>query len=210
MSETKNEQAEIEQIEQLEVALPEAVPAEAAVVPAAAEEQQRGDFRGGRRDNRRGGKPNRQRRQEPDDGFDTRLIKVRRVSRMYKGGRRMRLSVFIVAGDRNGRVGLGLGKGQDVAQAQTKAVLKAKKNLVMASLKGNTIPHEIEVKYKSSRLILKPAAPGTGIIAGSTVKGVLELAGVKDALTKILGSTNQINAAYATIEALRQLRSSRL
>jgi small subunit ribosomal protein S5 len=208
MSETKNEQAEIEQIEQLEVSLPEALPVEAAAVT----EQPRGDFRGGRRDNRQrqGGRPNRQRRQEPDDGFDTRLIKVRRVSRMYKGGRRMRLSVFIVAGDRNGRVGLGLGKGQDVAQAQTKAVLKAKKNLVMASLKGNTIPHEIEVKYKSSRLILKPAAPGTGIIAGSTVKGVLELAGVKDALTKILGSTNQINAAYATIEALRLLRSSRL
>ncbi len=172
-----------------------------------------GDRRGGNRNDRgqRGGnKPHRPRRNEVEDGLDTRIIKVRRVSRMFKGGRRLRLSVFIVAGDRNGRVGLGLGKGADVSAAQAKASLKAKKNLVMANLKGNTIPHEIEIKYKSSRLILKPAAPGTGIIAGSTVKGVLELAGVKDALTKIIGSTNQINAAYATIEALKSLRSTRL
>ena len=161
-------------------------------------------------DRRQGGKQHRPRRHEVDDEFDTKIIRVRRVSRMYKGGRRLRLSVFVVAGDRNGRVGLGLGKGADVSAAQDKARVKAKKNVVMANLKGNTIPHEIEIKYKSSRLILKPAAPGTGIIAGATVKSVLELAGVKDALTKILGSTNQINAAYATIEALKSLRSSRL
>ena len=157
-----------------------------------------------------GNKQHRPRRHDVDDEFDTRIIKVRRVSRMFKGGRRMRLSVFIVAGDRNGRVGLGLGKGADVSAAQDKARVKAKKNVIMVPLKGNTIPHEIEVKYKASRLILKPAAPGTGIIAGATVKGVLELAGVKDVLTKVLGSTNQINAAYAAIEALKSLRGSRL
>lgn len=145
-----------------------------------------------------------------DDEFDSRIINIRRVSRMYKGGRRMRMSVFVVVGDRKGRVGLGLGKGADVALAQAKAVEKAKKALVMIALKGNTIPHETLIKQRATKLMLKPAAPGTGLIAGATVKSVLEVAGVKDVLSKIIGSSNQVNTAYATFNALKGLRAARL
>lgn len=165
-----------------------------------------GQRQGGRGDRQRGPRRN----EEPSDGFDSKLIKIRRVSRMYHGGRRMRLSAFLVVGDRAGKVGLGTAKGADVAAAQSKAVLQAKKSLITVKLKGTTIPHDIEVKYKSSRVLLKPAAPGTGIVAGATVKAVLELAGVKDVLTKVHGSKNQINTAYATIEALRILRDHRI
>lgn len=166
-----------------------------------------GQRQGGGRDSRSRGP---RRNEEPSDGFDSKLIKVRRVSRMYHGGRRMRLSAFLVVGDRAGKVGIGIAKGADVAAAQAKAMLKAKKSLITVKLKGTTIPHDIEVKYKSSRVMLKPAAPGTGIVAGATVKAVLELAGVKDVLTKVHGSKNQINTAYATVEALRILRDKRL
>jgi small subunit ribosomal protein S5 len=169
--------------------------------------------REGRNNNRRGERGDRQRRprkQEPDDGFDHRVINVRRVSRMYKGGRRLRISTFVVVGDRAGRIGIGLGKGIDAQQAQAKAIEKAKKSLVMITLKGNTIPHEITFKHRASKVLLMPAAPGTGLVAGATVKAVAELAGVKDILTKVMGSTNQINVAYATLEALKSLRSTRL
>ncbi|MCA9379191.1 30S ribosomal protein S5 [Candidatus Dojkabacteria bacterium] len=145
-----------------------------------------------------------------DDEFDSRLISIRRVSRMYKGGRRMRMSVVVIAGDKKGRVGIGLGKGADVSLAQSKAMEHAKRNLVMVPLKGNTIPHEVMHKYRSSKIMLKPAAPGTGLVAGATVKAVLELAGVKDILSKSLGSNNQINVAQAVIEALQTLRVTRL
>jgi small subunit ribosomal protein S5 len=145
-----------------------------------------------------------------DDEFDSRLINIRRVSRMYKGGRRMRMSVVVVAGDKQGRVGLGIGKGADISLAQTKAMEHAKRNMIMVPLKGNTIPHEIMHKYRASRIMLRPAAPGTGLVAGATVKAVLELAGVKDVLSKSLGSNNQINVAQATIEALLTLRATKL
>ena len=145
-----------------------------------------------------------------DDEFDSGLISIRRVSRMYKGGRRMRMSVVVIAGDKKGRVGIGLGKGADVSLAQSKAMEHAKRNLVMVPLKGNTIPHEVMHKYRSSKIMLKPAAPGTGLVAGATVKAVLELAGVKDILSKSLGSNNQINVAQAVIEALQTLRVTRL
>lgn len=143
--------------------------------------------------------------------FDEKIINIRRVSRMFKGGRRMRLSVFIVIGDRKGRVGLGIGKGQDVRSAQQKAVNNAKKNLVQIQLNGNTIPHQIVYKLGASKIFLKPAAPGTGIVAGSSVRLVAEVAGIKDILGKILGkSNNKINNAYAAVEALKSLRSTRL
>lgn len=166
--------------------------------------------RGGRRRKGRGDKRKGRRRNREDDEFDSRIINVRRVSRMYKGGRRMRLSVFVVVGDKKGRVGAGLGKGADVGEARRKAIAKAKKNLVMVPLKGNTIPHDVFNKFKSSRVMVKPAAPGTGIIAGGTVKAVLELAGIQDALTKVLASNNQINVAYATIDGLKTLRAHRI
>ncbi|MBL8014934.1 MAG: 30S ribosomal protein S5 [Candidatus Doudnabacteria bacterium] len=155
-------------------------------------------------------KQNKQRPRKDDDGFDSRIINIRRVSRMYKGGRRMRMSVFVVVGDRKGRVGLGLGKGADVALAQSKAVEKAKRSMITVNMKGSTIPHESLVKERATKVLLKPAAPGTGLIAGATVKAILEVAGVKDILSKILGSTNQINTAHATFNALKGLRAARL
>lgn len=144
------------------------------------------------------------------DPFETKLVHVRRVTKMYKGGRRLKLSVVVVVGDKKGRVGIGTGKGLDVKSAQEKAVAQAKKNLVMIPLKGNTIPHEVLYKFKSSKVLLKPAAPGTGIVAGSSVRMVAEVAGVNDVLSKILGANNKITNAYAAINALKSLRSSKL
>ncbi len=145
-----------------------------------------------------------------EDNFDHKIINIRRVSRMYKGGRRMRLSVFVAVGDRNGLVGVAVGKGADVRSAQQKAILKAKKHLIKVNLKGNTIPHMIDYKYGAAKVVLKPAAPGTGIIAGSSVRIVAELAGIKDVLGKILGTNNSINNAYAAVNALNSLRSTRI
>lgn len=159
-----------------------------------------------RRDGRRDG----DRRKDSQDQFEHKIIEIRRVSKMYKGGRRMKLSVFVVVGDKKGRVGVGVGKGDDVRSAQEKAIAKAKKSLAMVPLKGNTIPHEILHKYKSAKILLKPAAPGTGIIAGSSMRMVAEVAGINDLLGKILGSNNKITNAYATVNALNSLRGSRL
>ncbi len=154
----------------------------------------------GDKKNRRGGE---------DEGFDTKIINIRRVTRMFKGGRRMRLSVFVVIGDREGKVGVGIGKGADVRSAQEKAVANAKKNLIHVPLNGNTIPHDITQKVGAARVMLKPAAPGTGIVAGSSMRAVAEVAGIKDMLGKIMGTNNKISNAYATIEALANLRASR-
>lgn len=144
------------------------------------------------------------------DEFDKKIISIRRVTRVYKGGKRMRLSVFIVAGNKKGKVGLGIGKGADVKSAEEKAYTKAMKNMVMVNLKGKTIPHEVSTKYKAAKILMRPAAPGTGVIAGSSVRSVLELAGVKDILTKQLGANNAVNNAYATMSALKELRLGRL
>lgn len=142
--------------------------------------------------------------------YDKKIISIRRVTRVYKGGKRMRLSVFLVVGDKKGRVGLGLGKGADVRTAEEKAYNQAVKNMVTVDLKGRTIPHNIESKFKAAKVLLKPAGPGTGVIAGSSVRLVVEMAGVKDILTKQLGSSNGINNAYATMEALKNLNTARL
>lgn len=206
-NETQNNQAE-----QMTASPAEVMVAANPVLEHAAMAEAQGERPRGRGD-RRGGRdrgPRRERRQEDKDGFDNKTINIRRVSRMYKGGRRMRMSSFVVVGDRAGRVGVGLGKGSDVNQSLTKANTKAKKNLMTVPLKGNTIPHEVLAKYGSSRVLIKPAAPGTGIVAGATVKAVLDLAGVKDALTKVIGSTNEVNVIYATLKALKSLRSTRL
>ncbi|MEP7103704.1 MAG: 30S ribosomal protein S5 [Candidatus Dojkabacteria bacterium] len=149
-------------------------------------------------------------KREDKDAFETKIIDVRRVTKMYKGGRRMKISVFVVVGDKKGKVGLGLGKGDDVRSAQEKAVLKAKKSMIFIKLKGNTIPHEILHKFKSARVLLKPASPGTGIIAGSSMRLVAEVAGINDVLGKIMGADNKITNAYATVQALGLLRQTRL
>jgi small subunit ribosomal protein S5 len=173
--------------------------------PAQPERGNRGD-----RNNRGGRNPRPRREKGADDKYDSNLINVRRVARQYHGGRRMRFSTFVVIGDREGSVGVGVGKAKDIPSAQRKAKDSAQKSMINVPLKGNTIPHAVDFKYKSSRVLLMPAAPGTGVVAGKTVKAVAELAGIKDLLTKVLGSTNAINTAYATVEALKALRSKRI
>lgn len=142
--------------------------------------------------------------------FDKKIVSIRRVTRVYKGGKRMRLSVVIVTGDKKGRVGIGIGKGADVKAAEEKAFTRARKNLVQINVKGRTIPHASESKFKAAKVLIKPAAPGTGIIAGSSVRLVMEMAGIKDILTKQLGANNPINNAYAAIDALKNLRLERI
>lgn len=151
-------------------------------------------------------KNNRDRNEVEDSGYDQKIINVRRVSRMQKGGRRMRLSIFVAVGDREGRVGLGIGKGEDVRSAQAKAFNNAKKNMVLIPLKGSTIPHLVSAKFGAAKVLMKPAAPGTGIVAGSSMRIIAEVAGIKDILGKILGTNNKITNAYATMEALNQLK----
>jgi small subunit ribosomal protein S5 len=151
-----------------------------------------------------------EKRREDKDQMETKIIDIRRVTKMYKGGRRMKISVFLAVGDKKGRVGLGLGKGDDVKSAQEKAMTHAKKNLIFVKLKGNTIPHEVKHKYKSATVLLKPASPGTGIVAGSSMRLVAEVAGINDVLGKIMGADNKITNAYATVEALSLLRLGRL
>jgi len=148
-------------------------------------------------------------RKKKEDEFDVRLVSIRRVSKVKAGGKRLRMSVLAVIGDRRGHVGVGLEKGKDVKDAQNKAVNQAKKDMMTVPMKGQTIPHEVTVKYKAAKVFLKPAAPGTGVIAGGAVRAVVEVAGIKDILSKIIGTNNTITNVYATIEALKRLRLSR-
>ena len=139
--------------------------------------------------------------------FEEKMIHVRRTSKTYQGGRRFRFGALVAVGDRQGRVGLGLGKAKEVPVAVQKANNYAKRKMVDVPLQNGTIPHEITVTHGSSTIILRPAAPGTGVIAGQVPRAILELAGITDILTKELGSRNYVNQAYATLEALRQLQT---
>jgi len=143
----------------------------------------------------------------PETDFEEKMIKIRRTAKTYKGGRRFRFGALAVVGDRQGRVGVGLGKAKEVPLAVQKAQAIARKNLIEVPIENGTIPHEIEVEYGATKIILRPAAPGTGVIAGAVPRAILELAGYTNILTKELGSRNPINVAYATIEALKQLRT---
>ena len=140
--------------------------------------------------------------------FDERVVHIDRVARVVKGGRRFRFRALVVVGDKKGRVGIGIAKGADVTAAVAKAVDVAKKNFTELSLYKGTFPHEAQAKVGGSNILLKPAAAGTGLIAGGVVRVVLEVAGVKNALSKSLGSTNKINTAYATLEALKSMKSA--
>jgi len=148
-----------------------------------------------------------ERRQENDTGFDKKIISIRRVTRVYSGGKRMRMSVVVAAGDKNGKVGIGLGKGTDVRAAEEKAFRQAISRMQDIPRKGNTIPHTIVYKKGAAKIILLPAAPGTGIIAGGPIRSIMELAGIKDVLSKMLGANNSVTNAYATIEALTKMIS---
>jgi small subunit ribosomal protein S5 len=142
--------------------------------------------------------------QEPKQ-FEEIVINIDRVSRVVKGGRRFRFKALVVVGDRKNKVGVGVAKGADVQVAVQKATDIAKKNLVVIPIINETIPHENEIKYSGARVLLKPAAPGTGIIAGGVVRSIIGVTGIRNLLSKSLNSTNKVNIAYATIEALRTL-----
>lgn len=143
----------------------------------------------------------------PTQELIERVIEIKRISKVVKGGKRMRISATVVVGDGKGNIGIGHGKAAEVAQAVAKATIRAKKNFFPVAIKSNTIPHATTGKYGASLVLLKPASKGTGLVASPKVRAVLEAAGIKDCLTKSLRSNNAFNVAIATLRALEQLRT---
>lgn len=139
--------------------------------------------------------------------FSEVVVNIGRVTKVVKGGRRFRFNALVVVGNRNGMVGFGLGKAKEVPDAIKKAIDDAFKNIIKVNVKGTTIAHDIEHKYNASRILLKPASEGTGVIAGGSARPVIELAGIKDILTKSLGSSNPYNVVRATFDALARIKA---
>jgi small subunit ribosomal protein S5 len=154
---------------------------------------------GGNRGNRRDQGP-----QEPKQ-FEEVVINIDRVSRVVKGGRRFRFKALVVVGDRKSKVGVGVAKGADVQAAVAKATDVAKKHMTTIAIDGETVPHESEIRFSGAQVLLKPAAPGTGIIAGGVVRTIIGVTGIRNLLSKSLGSTNKVNIAYATVGALQSM-----
>ncbi|HAZ64853.1 MAG TPA: 30S ribosomal protein S5 [Armatimonadetes bacterium] len=171
-------------------------------------EAREGGFRGRRRDGD-GPRGRRDRGPRRDDGptLDERVVHIARVDKVHKGGRNLSWRALVVVGDNTGGVGAAIGKAREIPDAIRKGSERARKDMIRVPLVGGTIPHPIQVRYQTANVILKPAAPGTGVIAGGAVRAVMEAAGVRDVLTKSLGSSNQVNIVWATIEALRDLRT---
>lgn len=140
-----------------------------------------------------------------EKAFDERVVHIDRVARVVKGGRRFRFRALVVVGDRKNKVGIGAAKGADVTAAVAKAVDVAKKNLITVTLHKGTLPHEAQAKVGGAKILIKPASPGTGLIAGGVVRTILEVGGVHNALSKSLGSSNKVNTAYATLAALQSI-----
>jgi len=143
-------------------------------------------------------------------GYDRKVVDVRRVAKVHKGGRRLRFSAMIVVGDKKGSVGVGLGRGSDTRSAIEKGERKAVKAMTKIEVIGDTIPHEVVYKKGAGKILLRPAKPGTGVIAGSSVRTVLELAGIENVYGKLLGTNNPIMSTYCTFEALKSLRNGRV
>ena len=146
---------------------------------------------------------------DQDRDFTEKLIKLNRVAKVVKGGRRFSFSALIVVGDKNGKVGYGYGKANDVAEAIRKGVERAKNSMMEVPLKQATIPHWIQGEFKSAKVLMKPGAPGTGIIAGGPVRAVMEVAGINDVLSKSLGSQNAVNIVKAVFQGLENLMEAR-
>jgi small subunit ribosomal protein S5 len=155
-----------------------------------------------RKDNRSKGK-----REKPE--YEQKLLDLARVTRVVKGGRRFRFRATLVIGNKKGRVGVGVGKGADVVDSIKKAFDDGKKNLIDVDVSKNTIAHEVFMKSGSAKIMLKPAPEGRGIVAGGAVRAVVDLAGIKDIVSKSLGTANKLNVARATIEALKSLKDSK-
>jgi len=173
----------------------------ADAVVAEKEQKAEREFRNNRRDNRRN---RRAMEEQAPKEFDSITINIGRVARVVKGGRRFRFQALVAIGNHKNKVGVGLAKGSDVTSAVAKAEQRAKKNMITFAMNGETICHEVETKVTGAQVLMKPAAPGTGIIAGGVVRSVIGLTGVKNLISKSIGSTNKINIAYAVVEGLKQ------
>lgn len=156
-------------------------------------------------------KPNfKDRKGEEAKEYQEEVIQIDRVTRVVKGGRRLRFRATVVIGNKKGKVGIGTGKANEVTNAIQKAVRQAKKNVIVVPMRNETIPHDIKIKFGSAKVLLMPASKGTGIIAGGPIRKVIELAGVKNILSKALGGSNKLNNAKATFEALKKLPKLRV